>query len=166
MNDGLYSECYVTPVPGASTAIKRFLMIFACVVGVLAAIIIPHYITMILAAIIIVLVYWRMPMLKTAYEYVFVDGQLDFDKIQGGEKRKNMLRIDFQDLVLVAPSNSHSLDGYRDCQEYNFSANSSEVKDYVIIISKGTKKLRILFSPDEKMLNAMKSKSRSKISEY
>ena len=37
---------------------------------------------------------WYWPRFKVEWEYVFCDGQLDFDMIQGGEKRKNILRID------------------------------------------------------------------------
>ena len=50
------------------------------------------------------LTYYLLPRLHVEYEYVFCDGQLDFDKISGGMKRKNMLRIDFENLVVAITS--------------------------------------------------------------
>ena len=165
MND-LYVECYVKVLAGTNTAIKKTLMIALAVIAAFVAIfVIPHILTLAIAAVIVCVVIWRLPLLKVDYEYVFVDGQLDFDKIMGGEKRKHMLRIDFDDLVVVAPEKSHALDGYKDAQEYDFSANNPEMKNYMIVVSKGEKRMKICFSPNEKLLQAMKSKSRSKIVE-
>ena len=36
---------------------------------------------------------WYWPRFRKEWEYVFCDGQLDFDLIKGGEKRKHILRI-------------------------------------------------------------------------
>ena len=164
MND-LYAECYVKPIPNAAANMKKVLLIVVAVVAILAALLFFSYLSLVAAAIVVGIIWWRFPYLKVDYEYVFVDGQLDFDKIMGGEKRKTALRIDFDDLVVMAPEKSHALDGYQDCTAYDFSANNPDVKNYAIVINKGEKKSRILFSPDEKMIAIMKNKTRSKIIE-
>ena len=45
---------------------------------------------------------WYWPRFRVEWEYVFCDGQLDFDMIQGGERRKNILRIEIEDADVKA----------------------------------------------------------------
>ena len=63
-----------------------------------------------------------LPRLSVVYEYIFCDGQLDFDKIMAGEKRKHLYRLDFENVTIMAPANSHALDSYK--------LNASKVLDY------------------------------------
>ena len=118
--------------------------------------------------IIILLVFFFYPRLNVEYEYVFVDGQLDFDKIMGKAKRKTMLRIDFEQVEIMAPYNSHALDSYNNIQleQKDFSSLSKDSKPYAIIVSKDNKKMKILFEPSEKMLAMIKQKSARKVVTY
>ncbi len=118
--------------------------------------------------VLIVALIWAYPKLNVDYEYVFVDGQLDFDKITGKAKRKTMLRIDMDQVEIVAPQGSHALDGYTYVQlvNKNFSSNDKNVKPYIIIASVEDKKYRISFEPSEKMLSMMRQKSPRKVAQY
>ena len=112
--------------------------------------------------------YYFLPKLATEYEYVFCDGQLDFDKISGGAKRKTMLRVDFEKLVVIAPKNSHALDGYRHngVAVKDFSSLDENAKVYGMVVTGGEQNTMIYFEPNEKMLAAMKQKAPRKIMEY
>lgn len=116
------------------------------------------------------LTYWLWPRFQVTYEYVFCDGQLDFDKILGGEGRKHVYRIDLEHVEMIAPENSHSLDGYRhrNLPSRDFTSLMQEEghKVFVIIhkMDKGQEEIR--FEPDEKMLALMKSKAPRKIVEF
>lgn len=112
--------------------------------------------------------YYFLPRLATEYEYVFCDGQVDFDRISGGAKRKTMLRVDFDKLVVVAPKNSHSLDGYRHNKVLvkDFTSLEENAKVYGMVITGGEQPTLIYFEPSEKMLAAMKQKAPRKIMEY
>ena len=112
--------------------------------------------------------YYFLPRLATEYEYVFCDGQVDFDRISGGARRKTMLRVDFDKLVVIAPKNSHALDGYRHngVDVKDFSSLEEHAKVYGMVISSGERKTMIYFEPNEKMLAAMKQKAPRKIMEY
>lgn len=68
---------------------------------------------MILAAALICIDILLIPFLKIEYEYIFCDGQIDFDRINGGARRKHILRVDMEEVELVAPKNSHALDQFR-----------------------------------------------------
>ena len=112
--------------------------------------------------------YYFIPRLATEYEYVFCDGQVDFDKISGGMKRKTLLKVDFDQLVVVAPKNSHALDGYRHNGVIvkDFSSLDPNAKVYGMVMTGGEKNTMILFEPNEKMLAAMKQKAPRKVMDY
>lgn len=108
------------------------------------------------------------PRLNVEYEYIFCDGQLDFDKIMGGAKRKTVLRVDFEKVEIVAPVNSHSLDSYNNNPQIkvkDFTSMQPNKKVYALILrEEGITK--ILFEPNEKMIECIKQKTPRKISEY
>ena len=79
-----------------------------------------------------------------------------------------MLRIDFEQVEIMAPYNSHALDSYNNIQleQKDFSSLSKDSKPYAIIVSKDNKKMKILFEPSEKMLAMIKQKSARKVVTY
>ncbi|MCH5272507.1 MAG: hypothetical protein J1E35_02425 [Lachnospiraceae bacterium] len=109
-----------------------------------------------------------LPRLSVVYEYIFCDGQLDFDKIMAGEKRKHLYRLDFDNVVIMAPANSHALDSYRqnDSKVLDFSSLEEGHKVFGIVESAGEKQTLIYFEPDEKMISYIKQKAPRKLSEY
>lgn len=103
---------------------------------------------------------WYWPRFKVEWEYVFCDGQIDFDQILGGEKRKTVLRIQLEDADLIAPMDSHRLDGYRHLPIRDYSSRRPEAKTYGIAIRLEGKEEKILlvFEPGKKMLNMINAK--------
>ena len=73
---------------------------------------------------------WYWPRFRKEWEYVFCDGQLDFDLIKGGEKRKHILRIELENADVVAPLGSEALDGYRHLPVKDFSSGRQEAHLY------------------------------------
>ena len=92
--------------------------------------------------VLVVAMIYFFPKLNVEYEYVFVDGQIDFDRITGKAKRKTLLRIDMEQTEIIAPQGSHALDGYTYTQLINkdFSSGDKNVKPYIIIASVEDKK--------------------------
>ena len=166
--DGLYAEARAKKkVTLKDNLIKIFLvggMMGCFIIGFFSAVMIFF----ILGLIFMGVGYFVLPKLAVEYEYVFCDGQVDFDKISGGAKRKTMLRVDFEKLVVVAPKNSHALDGYRHngVEVKDFSSLEEKARVYGMVISGGEKSTMIYFEPNEKMLTAMKQKAPRKIMEY
>ena len=162
----LYAEAGVKRKDTMSTMALRFLLIAGIVVG--ALLLFLGGIFGIVGVILIVGLVYLYPKLNVDYEYVFVDGQLDFDKITGKAKRKTILRLDMEQMEIIAPENSHALDGYTHVQyeKKDFTSRSKEGKNYIIIASQAEKRYRIAFEPTEKMLTMMKQKSPRKIAQY
>lgn len=99
------------------------------------------------------------------YEYVFVNGELDIDKIMGKAKRKRCLTIDMENIEVVAPEGSHLLDSYKNMKykHMDFSSAIKENKKYVIYGNHKNESTCIVFEPNEKMLDNMRSVSPRKI---
>lgn len=103
---------------------------------------------------------WYWPRFNVEWEYVYCDGQLDFDMIQGGEKRKNILRIEIEDADVVAPWNSSKLDGYRHLSVKDFSSLRADANVYAVAtrLPEKEEKVVIKFEPSERMLEMMHTK--------
>lgn len=166
MNE-LYAEAGVKRKENIKTIGIRVLMIFAVLLSLILSSI--HFAMLIVAAVVVCAVVFTFPLVKTEYEYIFCDGQLDFDRIMGGQRRKTVLRIDMEQVEIVAPQGSHSLDAYNNranLKVKDFSSLDPSKKRYIIIVRKGEEVLKILFEPSEKMIGCMKQKGPRKVVEY
>jgi len=164
MND-LYAEAGVRRKETVATFALRFLLIFLVILSFLLASL--NTVMLIIGTLIIVLTIYLFPRLSVEYEYVFCDGQLDFDKIMGNAKRKTALRIDFEQVEIMAPLSSKELERYSqgNVQLKDFSSGRKEAKPYVIMYRDGDKRLKIIFEPNEKMISCIKMKSPRKLIE-
>ena len=166
--DGLYAEARAKKKVTAKDNLIKFGLVAGMVIFFGLGFITFSVVLLIIGIVFLGLSYYFLPRLATEYEYVFCDGQLDFDKINGGVKRKTVLRVDFEKLVVVAPKNSHALDGYRHngVEVKDFSSMEENAKVYALVVTGGDKQTMIYFEPNEKMLAAMKQKAPRKIMEY
>ena len=164
--NGLYAEHYVKRVPTVLQRIGKIAMIVVSVLLLLLGIMSAGPVLSFLGVAALIASYFLSPMFNVDYEYIFVDGQIDFDKISGGEKRKNALRIDLDNIEIMAPENSYRLDGYRSQQGYetrDFTSNTSEPGRYCIYMSHNGNKIRILWEPSEKMIEYSRQKAPRKV---
>jgi len=160
-----YAESGAKRKDTVTTLALRALLIFGMIIGVFLLMLGSFF--PIAGVVLIVLMVFIFPKLNVEYEYVFVDGQIDFDRISGKSKRKTILRIDMEQVEIVALKNSHALDSYThiQCENKDFSSGSKDTIPYVIIANREDKKYRITFEPSEKMLTAMRQKSPRKVSQ-
>jgi hypothetical protein len=164
MNDS-YAEAGVKRKDTMLTIALRVLMIFLALIGVLL-IMLQNTILLFLAVALIAAIMYIFPRLSIEYEYIYCDGQLDFDKIMGNAKRKTVKRIQFEQVELLAPKGSHSLDQFThiQCVVKDFSSNSKDVKPYVIVAKDGNTVTKYLFEPNQKMIDMIKMKYPRKVS--
>lgn len=165
MNDA-YAEVVVKRKDTMLTMILRVFLVFLILISFLL-ITLQNGIFLVIGAILIVGIIYLFPRLNIEYEYIYCDGQLDFDKIMGNSKRKTIKRIDFEQVEVMAPLGSHSLDGYTYIQTKmkNFTSNRKDVTPYVVIAKDGPTITKYLFEPNKKMIDLIKMKYSRKISE-
>lgn len=150
-------------VTGANVALKVTLILLVILVftaSVLGAMQTGIHIIVFIGVAAIFALIWYWPRFKIEWEYVFCDGQLDFDMIQGGERRKNILRIEIEEADVVAPIQSHRLDGYRQLEVKDYSSMREDAAIYGIAtrLSEQREKVVILFEPTTRMVELMHKK--------
>lgn len=96
------------------------------------------------------------------YEYIFLNGDMDFAKIVGKKKRVEIMSVSMDEVELVAPLSSDKLLPYdrREPGRYlarDFSSAFPNHRErmYVIICKSENQTYRIVFEPNEKLLDAM-----------
>ena len=164
--NGLYTEHFVKRNPSVLKKAGKAALIALVVLILLAGIVLPSGILAFIGIAGIAAVYFFLPMMNADYEYIFVDGQIDFDRISGGEKRKTMLRLDLDNIDIMAPLNSHQLDSYRNQQGVtvkDFTSNTEDAKVYCIFLSKDGSRMMVKFEPSEKMIDFSRQKAPRKV---
>lgn len=112
----------------------------------------------------ITLMYFFWNYYKLDYEYVYCDGQIDFDLVRNNSKRKHRLRVNLENAQLLAPADSEKVINFRgiDTVEAYVSSKSSP-RIYALIVKKQDKMMKILMEPNKKMLKLMRNKMPRKV---
>ena len=100
------------------------------------------------------------------YEYLYVDKELQIDRILAKSKRKRMETLDLKELEILAPLHSHELDSYRNGQytraDYSSGEEGREKARYMLVINGK----QIIFEPSEEMVTTVKMFSPRKVFTY
>ena len=158
MEQSAYCECYIKRQKSPMTLVLKVLLI-AAVIALMLATILSAWLA-ILGVAGAAFLFWYWPRFDVNYEYVYCDGQIDFDQILGGEKRKTALRIEIEDADVVAPKDSERLAGYQHLPVRNYTSRAADARVYGIATKLGEdgNKVLILFEPNDKMLEMMQGK--------
>ena len=156
----LYTAIIVKRKKTPKDTILKALLIAATVLAVLAALFTTlGLIAFIVAVALGIADFFLIPTFDVEFEYLYVNGELDIDKIMSKQKRKRVYSVDIKNLELLAPTNSHALDSYnrrQDLKTLDFSSRDEQNKSYTMIV-KGEKGLeRVIFEPNEVILKDMK----------
>lgn len=116
------------------------------------------------AGLIVVVEYYGFARLNSEFEIVYCDGQFDFDKISGTMGRKTLFTVDMEQVEVIAPYGHEALASYRDVPIKKRMIPGREEDSHVIVAEDPDGNLRkILFSPNDKMLNCIYNKAPSKL---
>lgn len=91
------------------------------------------------------------------YEYLFVNGELDIDKIMAKSRRKRVFSTDVSELELLAPSESSELRLIKADKTHNYSTGVAGHKTYDLIVIQKGQKIKIIFEPNETILKGFKT---------
>lgn len=163
-----YTECLVKRKGNAMDSVKKGLMLFLVAVVAIFALVtsgLLQVLGFILLIVCFVLVANQWPKFKAEYEYIFVDGQIDFDVVYSGNARKHLKRIDLEKTDVVAPVGDSALDGYKhlELKAADYTSRAEGKKVYAIYVKGEKGPEKILFEPDENFLQFMKKKSPRKV---
>lgn len=165
MND-TYVELIVKRKAQTSHVILKGVLIGITVVTFLLGLFRP--IALIVGVALLVIDYFLFMSWDLEYEYLYVNGTLDIDKIMSKSKRKRVKSLDMDKLEILAPMGSHHLDSYKNgnYKELDVSSGIKENKMYVMIINNDQERLKVIFEPNEKILDCIRMIAPRKVNTY
>ena len=152
MNDA-YSELLIKKETTVKDRLIKVLVIAVIVLAVLAGFMQPLAWLLALGA--GIGAYFLFPNLDLEFEYVYVNGELDIDKIMSKMKRKKVKSLDLSKMEIMAPVKSHRLDHQNhnsNLKVYDFSSGNQSHKIYAMIITDDKDLCKVLLEPDEELL--------------
>ncbi len=157
----MYVECLVKAKDSMALKVLKYLLTGLLVVCVLTSFIFG----MVLLLVAIVLgigVYFLGLLTDLEYEYLYLDRELTVDKVMAKTNRKRAAIYSVDRIEVLAPEKSYHLDDYknRTVKEYDYSSVEENAKHYVMYYEGGQK---VLFTPSEEMVKAIKSVSPRKV---
>lgn len=121
-----------------------------------------NWIMFLIGILLCVLISKIVSMCDEEYEYIFVNGDMDFAKIVGKKKRVELMSVDMNEVELVAPLSSDKLAPYTKgdtaryaVRDYSSALPGHEERMYVLICKSENQAYRIIFEPSEKLIEAM-----------
>ena len=170
-SEGCYGECLVHKQTPKSTLLIKALVIASIVCTGFGSLVFTAggqkgvaALCLIVAIALVIMAVVLFPRFNVDWEYIFVDGQLDFDQIFSGSSRKRRLRIDFDTLEALAPTGSHHLDNFKNMKSKDYDFSSMTGNDgHTIVCHVGNDVVKIKFEPNEEMLKLMKGKCPRKV---
>lgn len=169
VGESSYAECVVKRKSGtAGEVFLKALLVFAVLISAFIALMLTGVLQFLGFALLIGAFFFSLsmwPKFRKEFEYIFVDGQIDIDVMYSGSTRKHLKRFDMDKVEIVAPVDSHSLDGYKhlNLKPLDFTSQLG-LRDVYAIFLKGEKTPeKILIEPDDNFLTYMKKKSPRKV---
>lgn len=163
----LYTEVLVKKQQTGKDKVIKGVLIFFTVLFAAAGIMMNPLI-LLLALVLGIVDYIFIPKLSVEFEYLYVNGELDIDRIYSQSRRKRAASYELSNMEILAPYQSHQLDSYKKNQSikrYNYSSGieGQGHKPYVFVISKDNTMQMVIFEPDEVMLKDIRNRAPRKV---
>ena len=110
---------------------------------------------LILPVAMIVLDVFMFRRLNVEYEYLFLNGDLDIDKIMNKAKRKKVFSASVKDMEFFAPADAVELRQYQNARTYDFSSGSSQAKRYAMVISGNGELKKVIIEPNDTIVEGL-----------
>ena len=107
---------------------------------------------MVLVIVTIGLAVFMFARLDIEYEYLYFNGDFDVDIIFHKTKRKRVFSANVSDMEIVAPINAIEVKHYEKLKTYDYSSGTRSGNEYVMIVSLSGQKVRVVFEPNEKII--------------
>ena len=83
-------------------------------------------------------------------------GDLYIDKIMSQSSRKRVLVTSVKEMELVAPVNSYEVQNFQNLKTLDYSSNEPNAVVYVLVTKNKEERVKVLFEPNQKILDGMK----------
>lgn len=146
-----YTEQLVKKKTDGKDIAMKILLIVLTVISFFIAFLMPLLILVpILFVVADVFLFRRM---DVEYEYIYINGDLDIDKVMHKERRKHMLSVNVKDMELLAPEGAFQLQSYKTGKIYDYSSGITSVPNrYVLVFTRAGETAKILIEPNSDLV--------------
>lgn len=148
-----YTEQLVKRKNGLREYLLKLLLIMAVIASFLSVLFIPSFFGLFVPVIVVVIVYFLFRRLSVEYEYQYVNGDLDIDKIYYKTRRKHAWSMNVHALEYLAPADHFGLKEYHPSGVRDFSSHTGDAQLYAMIVSEENEQIEVLFEPNEEIVN-------------
>lgn len=152
MND-FYTEQLIKKQTDMKDMVMKAVLVAAAIVSVLSVFIMPM--GLFVPVIVIALVWFLITRLNVEYEYLYVNGDLDIDKIMNKSKRKRVFSANVDVMELLAPIDSPRLDQFQNAKVINLSSGSADARLYALIVSHDGQLAKLIFEPNDTIIEGI-----------
>ena len=145
-----YTEQLVKKRPDAKDLAIKTGLIVLTVLTVLIVFIFPVGLILPILAIVLDVIMFRR--LNVEYEYLYVKGDLDIDKIMNRAKRKRMFSMNVSEMELLAPLDAPELRLYQQAKAVDFTSGTGQAREYALILSDHGELKKVIFEPNETII--------------
>ncbi|MEG0369242.1 MAG: DUF6106 family protein [Hungatella sp.] len=163
MNNDVYAEWLVKrKTPGYAYAAKAALVVL-CVISAFLAL--TTVFGILILTVVGIATYFLFQSLNLEFEYLFVNGQLTIDRIMGKARRKKAWEGTMEEIQIVTPVDSYLLKDYErpGMKTVDFSSHEQGAKVYALIHQAGANTTKVIFEPNDRILQCMRQKSPRKV---
>lgn len=151
------SDFYTEQLVKKQTTMKdvfiKALLVALAIVSVFVVLMFP--VAIIVPVIVIAAVVFLIRRLDVEYEYLYVNGDLDIDKIMHKAKRKRVFSTNIGNMELLAPEGADELNQYRNARIVDLSSGMADAKRYVLVVAENGQVTRLVFEPNETIIEGM-----------
>lgn len=148
-----YTEQLVKKQTGIKEVVIRALLVAAAIVSVLAVFLFP--LGLLIPIIVIALVWFAMTRMDVEYEYLYVNGDLDIDKIIHKSKRKRVFSANAKEIELLAPVDAPQLSPYRNARVIDMSSGSPDARRYALVTACSGEMEKLIFEPNDTIVEGI-----------
>lgn len=99
---------------------------------------------------------WVFRSLNVEYEYLYINGNLDVDKIMSKSRRKKVFEMEINDLEVMALRGEAELKMYQGLKAQDYSSGNTNSRQYEMIVIQNGEKKRIIFEPNDVIVDGMR----------
>ena len=168
-NDTFVEDAVKSKPTGSQGAIRIASLVITIILAIatLMGVFLPF--SAVLCIIFIVITFIIMGNKNIEFEYDYTNGSLEIAKIINNEKRKKIVSVESAEIRQIAAIGTNESLKYDNVKMkiYDCSAHDENVKDYILVAHNEEKNydFKVLFSPSEKLINAMKKYNKRDIYE-
>ncbi len=157
----MYTEVFV---PRKNAPILKVLKIASAVLTLVCLALTPVNLIALAGVVVFALLFWQLSLrVDIEYQYIYLDGDLQIDKVIGNARRKHIATVKVGEILLIAPQNAPVLHNHRDCPTVDVCANDKAKPPVVMVCRTNDTNKKFLLQMNDALLEILKRQIPSKL---